>query len=330
MNMYRNFLSKLALMVVIAGMAAGCATVEQRPAALEDARLAVEAARANPQVIALAPIELSDAEVAYQRAIALYRSEGDTVEVRHLAYLARQRASIARETAVQKGAELAISNANSERDRVRLLARTREAENAGRAAALAELRADAARRDALAAEQQALAAQEQARQSQSDALASRQQLRDLEIQMATLAAELRDVKANPTDRGMVITLGDVLFDTGSTKLRSGGLRVVARLAVFMREHPDRTLAVEGFTDSIGSSVVNEELSRRRAEAVRAALVDAGVDGSRIIARGYGDGYPVATNDTAEGRQRNRRVEIVVSDEHGTILPRVAGYAAPAR
>jgi len=330
MNTHRNFLSKLALMVLIAGLAAGCATVEQRPAALEDARLAVEAARTNPQVIALAPIELSDAEAAYQRAIALYRSEGDTVEVRHLAYLARQRASIARETAVLKSAELAISNANSERDRVRLLARTREAENAGRAAALAELRADAARRDALAAEQQAAAAQEQARQSQNDALASRQQVRDIEIQMAMLAAELRDIKANPTDRGMVITLSDVLFDTGSAKLRPGALRVVARLAVFMREHPDRTLAVEGFTDSVGSSLVNEELSRRRAEAVRAALMDAGIDGSRIVARGYGDVYPVATNDTPEGRQRNRRVEIVISDERGTIPARVAGYATPVR
>jgi outer membrane protein OmpA-like peptidoglycan-associated protein len=329
MNTYRNFLSKVVLLALLAGLVAGCATVEQRPAALEDARLAVEAARTNPQVIALAPIELSDAEAAYQRAYALYRSEGDTVEVRHLAYLARQRASIARETAVLKGAELAISNANSERDRVRLLARTREAENAGRAAALAE-RARTARRDALAAEQQAAAAQEQARQSQNDALASRQQLREIEVQMALLAAELRDIKATPTDRGMVITLGDVLFDTGSAKLRPGALRVVARLAVFMREHPDRTLAIEGFTDSVGSSLVNEELSRRRAEAVRAALMDAGIDGSRILARGYGDIYPVATNDTPEGRQRNRRVEIVISDEHGTIPARVARYAAPVR
>ena len=143
-------------------------------------------------------------------------------------------------------------------------------------------------------------------------------------------AELRDIKATPTDRGMVITLSDVLFDTGSAKLRSGALRVVARLAVFMREHPDRTLAVEGFTDSVGSSLVNEELSRRRAEAVRAALMDAGIDGSRILARGYGNIYPVATSDTPEGRQRNRRVEIVVSDEHGTIPARVARYAAPVR
>ena len=98
----------------------------------------------------------------------------------------------------------------------------------------------------------------------------------------------------------------------------------------MREHPDRTLAVEGFTDSVGSSLVNEELSRRRAEAVRAALMDAGIDGSRILARGYGDIYPVATNDSPEGRQRNRRVEIVISDEHGTIPARVARYAVPVR
>ena len=330
MDAHRNFRSKLALMVLAAGLAGGCATVEQRPVALEDARIAVDAARTNPQVISLAPIELSDAVGAYQRAVTAYRNEGDTVEVRHLAYVARQRAAIAQETAVLKGAELAITNANAERDRVRLLARTREVEEAGRAAAVAQARADASQRDAVAAQQDALAAQEQARQSQNDALLSRQQARDAEVQTALLAAELRDLKANSTNRGMVITLNDVLFDTGSARLRSGALRVVDRLAAFLREHPDRTLAVEGFTDSVGSPVVNEELSRRRAEAVRAALVDAGIEGSRIIARGYGDSYPVATNDTAEGRQHNRRVEIVISDEHGTILPRVAGYATPGR
>jgi outer membrane protein OmpA-like peptidoglycan-associated protein len=170
------------------------------------------------------------------------------------------------------------------------------------------------------------AAQEQARQSQNEVLLSRQQARDAEIQTVVLAAELRDIKARPTERGMVITLQDVLFDSGSAKLRSGALRVIDRLAVFLREHPDRSLAIEGFTDNVGNAVVNEELSLRRAAAVRAALMDAGVDGARIVARGYGATYPVATNDTAEGRQRNRRVEIVVSDEHGTILPRVAGYA----
>ena len=183
---------------------------------------------------------------------------------------------------------------------------------------------------ALAAEQQALAAQEQARQSRKEALLSRQQARDAEIQTAILAAELRDIKARPTDRGMVITLQDVLFDSGSAKLRSGALRVIDRLAVFLREHPDRSLAIEGFTDNVGNALVNEELSLRRADAVRAALMDAGVDAARIVARGYGATYPVATNDTSEGRQRNRRVEIVVSDEHGTILPRVAVYVVTAQ
>jgi len=174
------------------------------------------------------------------------------------------------------------------------------------------------------------AAQEQARQAQNEALLARQQARDAEIRTAILAAELRDIKSIPGDRGIVITLGDVLFDPGSAKLRSGALRVIDRLGVFLREHPDRSLAIEGFTDNVGSAVVNEELSLRRAAAVRAALMDAGVDGARIAARGYGATYPVASNDTPEGRQRNRRVEIVVSDEHGTILPRIAGYVVPTR
>ena len=184
---------------------------------------------------------------------ALYRSEGDTVEVRHLAYLARQRASIARETAVLKGAELAISNANSERDRVRLLARTREAENAGRAAALAEQRADAARRDALAAEQQAAAAQEQARQSQNDALASRQQLRDARDSNGAACCRVarHQSDSNRSWHGHHVGRRALRHRQRQATFRVR-LRVVARLAVFMREHPDRTLAIEGFTDSVGN------------------------------------------------------------------------------
>jgi outer membrane protein OmpA-like peptidoglycan-associated protein len=104
----------------------------------------------------------------------------------------------------------------------------------------------------------------------------------------------------------------VLFDSGRAELKAGAFRTVDRLATFMRDHPERSLEVEGYTDSVGSDALNMTLSQRRADAVRAALLERGVEGSRITTSGLGKASPVASNDTAEGRQRNRRVEIVIS------------------
>jgi len=331
MNVHRPRCPKttIALALAVAALC-GCATLDQRPYALEDARIAVDTARANPQVTALAPGELNDAIAAYQRAESTYRAEGDSVEVRHLAYVARDRAAIAQEAANLRRAEQTIASATAERERVRLMARTAEAENATRAAQLAQQRADATRREALEAERQAAAAQQQARLSQQDALAAQQQARTAEARAALLETELRDLAAIKTDRGMVVTLSDVLFDTGSATLRPGGQRIVARLAEFLREYPERTLAIEGFTDSVGNDSYNQVLSERRAIAVRLALMDAGIAASRIDVRGYGEQYPVASNDTPEGRQRNRRVVVVISDERGAIGPRIARYVVPVR
>jgi outer membrane protein OmpA-like peptidoglycan-associated protein len=315
---------------LLTGMLGACATYDVRPTALEDARLAVETARANPTVVTLAPVELSDAVVAYRRADERYHAEGDTAEVRHLGYVAMRRAEIAQETASLKASEQEITRARTEREQVRLLAREREAQDATRTAAAAQAQADAARQQAASAQQQAVAAQDRARQLQLEAQMSQQQVQAAQEQSARLAAELRELQAQPTDRGMVVTLSDVLFDTGRAELRPGAMRVLQRLADFMREYPDRIVAVEGFTDSVGPDAYNEDLSRRRAEAVRSALVDDGIAGSRIVTRGLGEAYPVASNDTAEGRQRNRRVEVVISDDHGVIGPRVATYVPAVR
>src|SRR4029453_3691087 len=140
MNAHRTGFPKttIALALAVAALSA-CATLDQRPYALEDARVAVDTARANPQVTALAPGELNDAIAAYQRAESTYRAEGDSVEVRHLAYVARDRAAIAQEDATLRRAEQSIANATAERDRVRLMARTAEAENPTPAGHLGQL-----------------------------------------------------------------------------------------------------------------------------------------------------------------------------------------------
>jgi len=134
-------------------------------------------------------------------------------------------------------------------------------------------------------------------------------------------AALKDLQAKQTDRGIVMTLGDVLFDTGKANLKPGGARVVDKLASYLQENPQRKVAIEGFTDSVGSDEYNQGLSERRAEAVKALLVRSSIDPGRVAAQGYGEEYPVAGNESSSGRQLNRRVEVVLSDENGKVAPR---------
>lgn len=141
-------------------------------------------------------------------------------------------------------------------------------------------------------------------------------------QSTRLQAEIDALKATPTDRGLVLTLGDVLFDTGKSDLNSGATRKLDQLAQFLSEHADRRVQIDGFTDSVGPDGYNEELSRRRAEAVKAALLNRGIDASRIGTQGYGKTFPVASNSDMGGRQMNRRVEVVIgADNGGAIAPR---------
>ncbi|WP_166267021.1 OmpA family protein [Marinobacter caseinilyticus] len=152
------------------------------------------------------------------------------------------------------------------------------------------------------------------------------QMKTSEAERARLEAEaLREqmaaLQAEKTERGMVLTLGDVLFDLNKADLKASGERTVARLAEFMQEYKERRVRVEGYTDSTGDEAYNLELSKRRAMSVRDALLNRGISSTRVEVEGYGETYPVASNDTNAGRQQNRRVEIVISDENGNIETR---------
>jgi outer membrane protein OmpA-like peptidoglycan-associated protein len=314
-----------------------CAVFPTHDAELDDARTAVLAAQNDPHVVQWAPLELDKAVDAMHRADEAWSDHRDVEYVHHLAYLAWTRAAIAKETARLKLAESSVSTATAERDRVRLQARTREAERAQARAATAELNAQQAQAQAAANRQQAVAAQQQAQSAAQAAQAARDQAATAEQQVAAARAQaanatahaqalqdsLAELQARPTDRGMVVTISDLLFDTGSAHLKPGGERVVDRLADFMKTYPQRRVAIEGFTDSVGNPGYNQDLSERRANAVRLALIDQGIDPARIVARGYGEEYPVASNDNLAGRQMNRRVEVVISDVNGAIGSRGA-------
>jgi outer membrane protein OmpA-like peptidoglycan-associated protein len=133
---------------------------------------------------------------------------------------------------------------------------------------------------------------------------------------------LEALKATPTPRGLVMTLGgDVLFDTGRSELKSGAARRLDQLAQFLVAHPERRVQIDGFTDSVGTDAYNEDLSQRRADAVKSALLSRGVDAARIGTEGYGKSYPVANNNDSGGRQLNRRVEVVIGNTGSPIAPR---------
>ena len=136
--------------------------------------------------------------------------------------------------------------------------------------------------------------------------------------------EIEQLKATQTARGMVMTLGDVLFDTGRTELKSGAERKLEPLVTFLNAHPNRRIEIDGFTDSVGSVALNEQLSQRRADAVKEALVSRGIDAGRISVQGFGKAFPVASNGNAGGRQLNRRVEVVIAtQDNAQIEPRTA-------
>ena len=312
---------RMTFTVLAAAVLAACASAPTSNAMLDQARGDYSAAQANTQTQAMAPAEMKQAADALALANAAFARKEDTAQVNQLAYLARQRVALAQETAGRKASETAVSEAAAARDKLRLAARTREADTATQAAAMATRDAAASQRQATAAQQQAMSAQQQAEASQRMAVASQAQAGDAEARARALETQLRDLNAKKTDRGMVITIGDVLFDSGQAQLKPGGLRNIERLSGFLKEYPQRKAMIEGYTDSVGSDTTNQALSARRADAVKAALLGMGVSSAQLGAQGYGETHPVAGNESAGGRQMNRRVEIVLSDEGGTVAPR---------
>lgn len=270
------------LTAAVAGLLAACSSTPERIEELEVARAVVPQVEASPRA-GVAASNVSEARKSLDRANKLADSGGKIGDIQFEAQVAARNAQIANERILAAQAQEEIEKGNAERQMV--LVEAREAE---------------ARRRA----QQAQSAQEQAQLAEQRA--------------TTLEQELAELKAKKTDRGMVLTLGDVLFDTGLATLKPGAYATVDRLASVLKEAPDRKVMIEGHTDSVGSDDFNQGLSERRAAAVQTALLERGVRSDQITAVGKGETYPVASNDNAAGRQQNRRVEMIFTDNQSQV------------
>jgi outer membrane protein OmpA-like peptidoglycan-associated protein len=312
----------LLLSLVTLATLAACSLTRPDNSVLEEARGGYARAQSDPQVAKFAADELNQAGAALNKANDAWSKREDDALVDQLAYVAKQRVAIAQETARQKAADATAVSVGAERDKIRLDSRTAEADTAQRNAAAALLSAEASQRQSEASQRRAEASQRESEASQRQSEASQRQAQDAEARSRQLDAQLKELDAKKTARGLVITLADVLFDTDKAQLRSGdGMRGVQKLADILKQYPQHNVLIEGFTDSTGSNSHNQDLSDRRANAVRTALLDTGIGADRIASRGYGQTFPVASNATAAGRQLNRRVEIIVSDDGKMIAPR---------
>ena len=302
------------IVLAVAALMAGCSSTPKTTSMLEQARDDYTLAQGNPNVATYAPLEMRQATEAMALANVEARERGSDDKINNLAYLAKQKIALTQEVTKRKMAEAEIATAGKERDQMRLDSRTNEANAAKMTAERATLAAQQAQSNAA---QSQLAAQ----QAQLDAANAQRQTQDAQARTAQLEAQLADLAAKKTARGIVITLGDVLFGTDLSRLTADGMRSAQKLADVLQQNPQRKVLIEGFADSTGAADYNQGLSDRRAGAVRTALLEMGVARERIDLRGYGESFPVAGNDSAAGRQLNRRVEIILSDDSGKVIAR---------
>ena len=286
---------------------------------LTDAEQAQARHRGSNDVMMAARQAVQTAEDA--RLIALQRQEDEAVAQQRAQ--AKQREDTALERA--RAEELARRQAEIDRlnaENARIAAeRDKAAAETARAAAQAQMEqaralAEQSARDKAAAEA-ARAAAESARQA-AEANAAQ-----AEREKATLRDQLRQqlnqiLETRESARGLIVNLSDVLFDTGSSNLKTGTREKLAKVAGILLSHPGLKLQIEGHTDSVGSAEYNQRLSESRANSVRTYLVEQGIASNSTATAGFGETMPVASNDTVAGRQQNRRVELVVSgDSIGT-------------
>ena len=284
-KMFRNHASYATALTVAAAVSvtlAGCATAPVSPDGAAEVRAKLMRLQSDPDLATRAPVALKEAETAVLAAEAPVTSDEDSALGAHRVYIADRKVEIAMAQAATGQAENQRVKLAEEREKSRLDARTREADAA---------HADAdATRVAAAGAATAAALKSEDMQRQIDAL-----------------------QAKTTERGIVLTLGDVLFTSGRADLKAGTASNLDRLVAFLNQNPGRHVEIEGHTDDVGSDDSNQGLSQRRADSVKSFLVQQGIASARIVSSGMGEHRPVADNQSEGGRQQNRRVEVIIDN-----------------
>ena len=276
--------------LAVAAVLSACSAAPPRNEALETARIMIPEVENSPRA-GIAALDIANARRSLDAANRLEAAKAKRPDVEFEAQNAVLSAQIANEKILTAQANDEVADGTAQRQAVLLQARERDsqrsAEQAGdarRAADSAQLRADAS-----------------------------------QLRADSLEAQLADLKVKKTERGLVLTLGDVLFDTNRSTLKSGAYGTLDRLAMALRDNAGRKVLIEGHTDNVGSDETNQELSQRRAQSVQLALAQRGVAGDQVTAIGKGENFPIASNDDANGRQSNRRVELIFTEDQ----PRIA-------
>jgi len=283
---YTRYRATTLAIAAVSLVLAACAAAPEKSQGAADARAKLTVLQADASLATRAPVAMKEAEAAVAAAEVPQVDEEQAV---HLAYLADRKVDTARARAETNFAEDQRAKLAEQRESGRLEARTREADIANSQVATAQAEAVAARTNADAA-----------------AMLAAQQAEELQRQ-------IDELQAKTTDRGLVLTLGDVLFTTGMSNLNGSATSSLDKLASFLNHYPDRSAIIEGHTDNVGSDDYNQDLSQRRADSVKSYLTGHGIGSMRLAAFGKGESQPLAGNDSATGRQQNRRVEVIIDN-----------------
>jgi len=320
----------IALLTCLMLLTAACTSAPKKDLALEQVRSQLDALKADPELAGYAPLALGEAERALRQAEA---ATGNTQRI-HLIYMADRRIQVARAIAQREQLEQELRRLGEERNELLLRASQLEAEQARMEAERARMMSQATAEDAERAREEAMQAQtreaesertarqaiEEAEQAKalaaSSATAAQLARREAELaieQADTLRRQLENLQLRQTESGVVVTLGDVLFESGQTELREEAMASLVEVVDLLQSEPDKNIRIEGHTDSVGDANTNLEISQKRADAVFGALVSLGVDASRVTTQGMGEDFPIASNETEEGRAQNRRVDVILLD-----------------
>jgi outer membrane protein OmpA-like peptidoglycan-associated protein len=326
-----RFRAQWCVPVMLVGALAACASNPKVDLALEQVRAQLEELKSTPELAGYAPLALGEAERALRSAET---ASGDDTQRVHLTYMADRRVQIARVVAQGEQLKAELQALQDEHSRMLVAASKIEAERARQEADRARMMSQATAEDAERARMQA----EEARQREAMSAKTAQQAREeaeqakalakssataaeLARKEASLASEqaqslrrqLENLQLRQTESGVVVTLGDVLFESGQAELREDAHTSLVEVVDLLQSEPGKKIRIEGHTDSVGDAAANLKLSERRAASVQSALVALGVDAVRISAVGMGEDFPIASNENEEGRKKNRRVDVILLD-----------------